>query len=68
MTHTEHAERIALAIVRGEVPAEHMSDAHAQMRQHNSAAEVERQASALRAYRAGEAVWTWPARAPWAGF
>jgi hypothetical protein len=65
MTHAEHAERIALAIVNGEVSA---ADARGDLQLHNRAAEVERQASALRAYRAGEAVWTWPATAPWRGF
>ncbi len=49
----ERAERVALAIV---------------LRLALREAETGRAAEALRAYRAGEPVWTWPARAPWAGF
>lgn len=66
--HVEHAERLALALLMGEVPEDDIADAHAQLAMHNRAAEVGRQARALAAYRAGEHVWTWPASAPWAGF
>jgi hypothetical protein len=66
--HAKYAERIALAIVMGEVSDDAMADAHEQLRMHARAAEVERRAKALRAYRAGRPVWTWPATAPWAGF
>ena len=65
MSAAEHAERIALAILAGEASG---PDAQEQLRMHNRAAEIERQAAALRAYRAGEPVWTWPATAPWKGF
>lgn len=65
MSHAEYAERIALAILDGKISA---ADAREDLSMHLRAAEVERQASALRAYRAGDPVWTWPARAPWAGF
>jgi len=61
----ERAERVALAIVEGRVGAE---DARETLRLALLEAETERAAAALRAYRAGEPVWTWPARAPWAGF
>lgn len=65
MSHAEHAERIALAVVNGQLSA---ADAHDDLHMHLQAAETERQADALRAYRAGQPVWTWPATAPWAGF
>lgn len=62
------AECIALAIVNGEVPADGMADALDNLRLLNRRAEIEQQAAALRAFRAGEPVWTWPKTAPWAGF
>lgn len=65
MTHAEHAERLSLAILAGETT---MNEARDDLRRHNRLKELERQVAALRAYRTGSAVWTWPARAPWAGF
>lgn len=65
MSAAGRAERLALAILEGRVSA---ADAREALRLALREAEVERAAEALRAYRAGEPVWTWPARAPWAGF
>lgn len=65
MSAAVRAERIALAILSGEVTAdEARGDLSLALRE----CEVTRQASSLRAYRNGEAVWTWPAVAPWSGF
>jgi hypothetical protein len=64
----ERAERVSLAIVGGRVSAEDMEGARETLRLALREAETERAAAALRAYRAGEPVWAWPARAPWAGF
>jgi len=61
----ERAERAALAILEGRVSA---GDARETLRLALREAEAGRAAAALRAYRAGEPVWAWPARAPWAGF
>lgn len=66
--HAEHAERLALALVAGEVPADAVAGAREALALHNRAADVARDAAALAAYRAGEHVWAWPATAPWAGF
>lgn len=65
MSAAGRAERLALAILEGRVSA---ADAREALRLALREAEAERAAEALRAYRAGEPVWTWPARAPWAGF
>jgi hypothetical protein len=65
MTHAEHAERIAVAVVNGEVS---MEDARHDLHTHLRAAQVDRDAKALRDYREGRPVWAWPAHAPWAGF
>lgn len=65
MSAAGRAERLALAILEGRVSA---ADAREALRLALREAEVERAAEALRAYRAGEPAWTWPARAPWAGF
>lgn len=62
------AERIALALVNGQVPADLVPLAREGLRMHLRALEVQRAAAALTAYRAGENVWSWPATAPWAGF
>ena len=64
----DSAERIALAIVNGDVPPDALPAAFDNLRLLNKKAEVERQAAALRAFRAGEPVWAWPATVPWAGF
>lgn len=64
-TPAERAERIALAVVNGTVSA---ADAREGLHLALVQGETERQARALRAYRAGERVWTWPATAPWLGF
>ena len=68
MSHADHAEQIALAIVRGEVADDLLPLAFEELRMHNRAGEVGQAAAALRAYRAGEDAWSWPATAPWAGF
>lgn len=65
---TDAAERIALAIASGEVPADLLPLAFEELRVHNRAREVRQAAEALTAYRAGRGVWSWPATAPWAGF
>lgn len=61
----ERAERIALAILAGEVS---MSDARETLRLASREREVEQHAESLRQYRSGEPVWVWPAVAPWSGF
>jgi hypothetical protein len=66
--HAGPAERIALALVSGEVPGDLVADAMEALRMHNRAREVQRAAAALAAYRAGGSAWSWPATAPWAGF
>lgn len=68
MSAAGRAERLALAILEGQVSAPDLPDAREALRLALREAEAERAAEALRAYRAGEPVWTWPARAPWAGF
>ena len=65
MTHAEYAERIAVAVVNGAVS---MEDARDDLHMHLRAAQVDRDAKALRDYREGRPVWAWPAHAPWAGF
>lgn len=67
-THAESAERLALALALGEVPADDTADAREALRMHLRGALTERNAAALADYRAGKPVWTWPASAPWAGF
>lgn len=59
------AERIAIAIVNGDVS---MSDAIEDLRLANREREVERQSQALTAFRSGEAPWVFPTHAPWSGF
>lgn len=68
MSAAGRAERLALAILEGQVSAPDLPDAREALRLALREAEAERAAEALRAYRAGEPAWTWPARAPWAGF
>lgn len=58
-------ERIALAVLNGEISAE---DAREDLHLATIEREIEQNASALRAYRNGESVWAWPSVAPWAGF
>lgn len=62
------AERVAVAIAMGDVPAGAMGDAFATLRMLNRCAEIEREASALRSFRSGLPVWSFPAVAPWVGF
>lgn len=62
---SDTAERIALAVLNGEVSmADAREDLHLALRQR----EVTREADALTAYRSGAPVWTWPVVAPWSGF
>ena len=63
--HARIAERIAEAVARREIT---MEDAFETLSMHNRAAETQRAADALTAYRNGEPVCAWPANAPWAGF
>jgi hypothetical protein len=67
-SHAVNAERLALALLRGQVPAEMRAGAFADLATFNRGAQVERDARALADYRAGRPVWAWPAVAPWAGF
>lgn len=67
-SHADYAERIALAIVNGQVPADMLPLAFEDLRMHLRAREVQLAAEALTVYRAGGSVWSWPAAAPWAGF
>jgi hypothetical protein len=61
----ERAERLALAVLAGTVTA---ADARGDLSLALRESEAERSAAALRAYRSGRPVWSWPAAAPWAGF
>lgn len=65
MSAAERAERIALAVAAGTVSA---ADAREDLHLATAEREAEQAAAALRAYRAGRPVWSWPARAPWMGF
>lgn len=65
VTHAKYAERIALAVVNGEVS---MEDARDDLHLHLLAAQVDWDARALRDFREGRPVWAWPAHTPWVGF
>ncbi len=67
-SHADAAERIALAIVNGQVPDGLLPLAFEDLHMHLRAREVQQAADALAVYRAGGQVWAWPAAAPWAGF
>ena len=58
-------ERLSLAILAGEVDISDVREELCRMAQER---DTLRDAVALTRYRAGESVWAWPARAPWAGF
>jgi hypothetical protein len=62
--HADHAERITLALVNGQAPADLTAEALETLRMHNRAREVQQAAAALAVYRAGGSVWSWPATAP----
>lgn len=62
----KRAERIALAILAGNVTDR--GDAFADLRIANREAEVERDVQAVTAFRAGHAPWSVPVKAPWSGF
>lgn len=64
-TAARRAERIALAIVNGDVST---PDAFHDLRLANREHAVEQDADALRRYRHGAQPWVVPAVAPWAGF
>lgn len=61
----ERAERLALAVLTGDVSA---ADAREELGLALREREITADVNALRAYRTGVMVWTWPREAPWAGF
>lgn len=66
--YAELAEHLAVALVTGNVAADLVSQARADLAGYSRAAEILRGVDALQRFRAGELVASWPARAPWAGF
>lgn len=68
MNSAERAERIALAILSGEIPAERMGQAWEELALANRETRAERHADAVRRFRAGEHMWAIPATVPWLGF
>lgn len=65
MSAAARAERMALAVLNGDVTFDEIRE---DMQLATRERDAGRQAESLRAYRNGEAVWSWPAVAPWAGF
>lgn len=68
MNSAERAERIALAILAGDIPADRMDQAWEELALANRQTRVERHADAVRRFRAGEHMWAIPATVPWLGF